>query len=423
MVNIATEKAEYRNIGKRLWDIRNTAGLTLEECANYLGISIVAYQYYESGKRRISIDQLKKIATHLKCPVTYLIGDPKSQEPQEIWETALEELQIEISKPNYRTWLSKTIGLSYQDNQFIIGVPNTFAAEYLDKNQRLLIEKTLSKFISPETKVLFHVNERPQQVLIKYQNNSTTSSSSIIAKLNSQYSFEFFIEGDSNRLARAASLAVANNPGHSYNPLFIYGGVGLGKTHLLHAIGQMAIAENISVIYSSAEQFTNEFISALRERRIEDFRNKYRSAGMLLLDDIQFIIGKEMTEQSVVETFNEMYNDKRQIVLASDRPPRAMPSLKDRLRSRFEWGLIVDIQPPDFEMRLAILQSKCLRVGEKITTEVLEFIAQQATSNVRELEGSLNRVIAFSELHRIAPTIDLAVRALGDEVSPILRTG
>ena len=338
-----------------------------------------------------------------------------SKTPQEIWETALGELQVQVSKPNYRTWFGKTTGLSYKDNQFVVGVPNTFVAEYLEKNQRSLIEKALIGLTSPGVQVVFQVNGRPHH----HQNAHDAEPGISLApptytRFNPDYIFDSFIEGDCNRMARAAALAVAQNPGHSYNPLFIYGGAGLGKTHLLHAIGHAATASQINVICTSAEQFTNEFVSALRERSTEEFRNKYRSIGMLLIDDIHFISGKEQTEESFFHTFNELHNTNRQIVITSDCPPKSMPLLEERLRSRFEWGLIVDIQPPDFETRLAILQSKAQQRGVNVGSDVLEFIAQQAQRNIRELEGALNRVIAFAKLLRAGPDIELATRALAD---------
>ncbi|MCK4863519.1 MAG: chromosomal replication initiator protein DnaA [Dehalococcoidales bacterium] len=337
--------------------------------------------------------------------------------PQEIWEAALGELQIQVSKPNYRTWFSKTAGLSYQDNQFIIGVPNTFAAEYLDKNQRSLIEKALIGLTSTDVQVLFQVNGKTP-----HRGNSATQPvipppTPSYTRLKPHYTFDSFIEGSGNRLARAAALAVAQNPGHSYNPLFVYGGAGLGKTHLLHAIGQSAAANHINVICASAEQFTNEFVSALREKTTEEFRNKYRSIGMLLIDDIHFIGGKEQTEESFFHTFNELHNTNRQIVITSDCPPKSMPLLEERLRSRFEWGLIVDIQPPDFETRLAILQSKARHNGVSIDIQVLELIANEAQRNIRVLEGSLNRVVAYSKLLGVVPTIEIAERALEDVAS------
>ncbi|OGO43811.1 MAG: chromosomal replication initiator protein DnaA, partial [Chloroflexi bacterium RBG_16_60_22] len=228
------------------------------------------------------------------------------------------------------------------------------------------------------------------------------------------YTFDSFVEGNSNRLARAASLAVSRNPGHSYNPLFIYGGAGLGKTHLLHAIGHAAVANHINVICASAEQFTNEFVVALRDKSTEEFRNKYRSIGMLLIDDIHFIGGKEQTEESFFHTFNELHNTNRQIVITSDRPPKSMPLLEERLRSRFEWGLTVDIQPPDYATRLAILEHKARQQGVGIPGEVLALIAEQSRDNVRVLEGSLNRVVAYARLLRVEPTTETASRALAD---------
>ena len=338
--------------------------------------------------------------------------------PKEIWEIALGELQVQVSKPNFRTWFSKTIGLSYQDNQFVIGVPNTFAAEYLEKNQRSLIEKALAGLTAPKVQVVFQVNGKSHHQTTQTENASPIPvTPPAFTRLNPDYVFDSFIEGNGNRLARAAAQSVAQNPGHSYNPLFIYGGAGLGKTHLLHAIGQAATANDINVICASAEQFTNEFVTAVREKNTEEFRNKYRSIGMLLIDDIQFIGGKEQTEESFFHTFNELHNTNRQIVITSDCPPKSMPLLEERLRSRFEWGLIVDIQPPDYETRLAILQSKARQKGVSVPTDVFELIAREAQSNIRALEGSLNRVFAFAKLVRATPTLEIATRALADVAS------
>jgi chromosomal replication initiator protein len=338
--------------------------------------------------------------------------------PKEIWEIALGELQVQVSKPNFRTWFSKTIGLSYQDNQFVIGVPNTFAAEYLEKNQRSLIEKALAGLTAPEVQVVFQVNGKSHHQPTQADNVSPIPSTPpAFTRLNPDYVFDSFIEGNSNRLARASAQSVAQNPGHSYNPLFIYGGAGLGKTHLLHAIGQAATANRFNVICASAEQFTNEFVTAVREKNTEEFRNKYRSIGMLLIDDIQFIGGKEQTEESFFHTFNELHNTNRQIVMTSDCPPKSMPLLEERLRSRFEWGLIVDIQPPDHETRLAILQSKARQKGVNVPIDVLELIAKESQSNIRILEGSLNRVFAFAKLLRATPTLEIASQALADVAS------
>ena len=326
---------------------------------------------------------------------------------QEIWEAALGELQVQVTKPYYRTWLEKTAGLSFQDNQFVVGVPNTFVSEYLDKNQRSLIEKTLIGLTQPNIKVLFQVSPERE----------TSASQIAHPACNSKYTFDSFVVSNSNRLAYAAALSVAENPGHSYNPLFMYGGVGLGKTHLLHAIYHVARANNIGVLYVSAEQFTNEFINAIREKSTAEFRGKFRSVDMLLIDDINFISGKEQTEESFFHTFNELHNANRQIVITSDCPPKSMPLLGDRLCSRFEWGLIADIQPPDFDTRLAILQAKAEQEGENVAPDVLGFIAHRIQQNIRELEGSLHRAIAYAKLFRALLTPELAAQALEDIAS------
>lgn len=330
---------------------------------------------------------------------------------EKIWDAALGELQIQVSKPNYRTWLEKTTGLNYQDNQFVVSVPNTFVAEYLDKKQRSLIEKTLiSLTSSQDIKVTFQVDGR-------YKNSSGScvgERKTVSPRFNPNYVFDSFIIGNCNRLAFAAAQGVAQNPGQIYNPLYIYGGSGLGKTHLLYAIGHLALAGDIPVLCVSAEQFTNEFVKAIRERKTDEFHNKYRNIGMLLIDDIHFLSGKKQTEESFFHTFNALHNANRQIVITSDQPPKSMPLLDKRLRSRFGWGLIADIKPPDFETRLAILQAKARQREVTLTSGVLEFIAQQVQQNVRELEGSLNRVVAYAKLFNTSPNIELAALALDD---------
>jgi chromosomal replication initiator protein len=338
----------------------------------------------------------------------------KTRTPKEIWETALGELQLQMSKPNYRTWFGKTVGLNYEDNRFTVGVPSAFAAEYLEKNQLSTIEKALDGLTAPGVNVIFQVNGHHSRRPGNNGGDTMKPPPPAFTRLNPSYTFDHFVEGTGNRLARSSALAVAKNPGRSYNPLFIYGGAGLGKTHLLHAIGHAAAASHINVICTSAEEFTNEFVTALREKSTEEFRNKYRSIGMLLIDDIHFIGGKGQTEESFFHTFNELHNTNRQIVITSDRPPRTMPLLEERLRSRFEWGLTVDIQPPDLETRLAILQSKAAQKGLNLSPDVVAFIAGQAEGNVRLLEGSLNRVIALAKLMQSAPTLDIARRALED---------
>ncbi len=231
-------------------------------------------------------------------------------------------------------------------------------------------------------------------------------------RLNARYTFATFIVGSANQLAHAASLAVAEAPGQAYNPLFLYGGVGLGKTHLLHAIGHVAVERNMSVLYVSSETFTNDIVNAIRYRTTEEFRAKYRSADLLLVDDIQFIAGKDSTEEEFFHTFNSLYESNRQIVICSDRPPKAIVSLEERLRSRFEWGLIADIQPPDLETRVAILSAKADMMHRLVPDDVIQFLATRVHSNIRELEGSLNRLLAFSQLQGMPLTIDTAKAAL-----------
>ena len=340
----------------------------------------------------------------------------EARSAQQIWEAALGELQIQVNKSNYHTWLVKTIGLSNQGNQFVIGVPNTFIAEYLDKNQRSLIEKVLTGVIHHEVQAQFQVDTNQQNPLSSYvsRGNSAPAQQASLPLFNPRYTFNSFIVGSCNQLAHAAALGIAQNPGHSYNPLFIYGEAGLGKTHLLHAIGHAALASDIKVLYVSAKHYTNDLMSAIRERKTEDFRNKYRSVDMLLVDDVQFFSGKQQTGENFFYTFDELYNANRQIAITSDRPPRAMSLLPDRLRSRFEWGLVTDIQLPDFETRLAILQTKAERDGLSISADILEFIALQVQQHIRALEGALNRVVAYARLIRTMLTPELAARALKD---------
>jgi chromosomal replication initiator protein len=333
---------------------------------------------------------------------------------KQIWETALGELEIEVSKHNYQTWLAKTLGLSFQDNQFVVGVPNNFVAEYLDKNQRSLIEKTIIGLTRRDTHILFQVaapdQTSPDGAGSLHEVANTQPLGTPI--FNSRYTFDSFIVGNGNQLAYAAALGVATSPGTTYNPLFIHGGVGLGKTHLLHAIGHKALSNHLKVRYASCEQFTNEFITAIRERQNEAFRERYRNVDMLLLDDIHFVGGKEQTEECLFHTFNELHNQNRQIIITCDRPPKLVPKLTERLRSRFEWGLVVDIQPPDLETRMAILQLKVRERGEDVPPDSLEFIARQIQQNIRELEGNLNRVIAYARLLRARATPEIAAKAL-----------
>ncbi len=325
----------------------------------------------------------------------------------EIWEAALGQLQLEVSKANFHTWLNKTCGQNYQDGKFVVGVPNTFIAEYLGRNQHSLIEKVLTDVLREPVKVEFSVANNTEKTLPGRTN---------LPLFNPRYTFDTFVVGNSNNLAYAAAAKIVENPGLAFNPLFLYGGAGLGKTHLLHAIGNRAVANHLAVLYVSAEQYTNELVTAIREKTTDEFRKKFRTVDILMVDDVQFFAGKEQTEENFFYTFNELHSNNRQIVLASDQSPKSIPMLKERLRSRLEWGLVADLQSPDFETRLGILQLKAERDGVDINPDVLEFIALQIKENIRALEGSLNRVVAYSKLLRTMVTPEIAARALEDIV-------
>lgn len=327
----------------------------------------------------------------------------------EIWEAVLGALELQVTKANYQTWLKDTFGHSCEDDYFTIGVPNTFAIEWLDKRLSHLIAKTLAHVVGRPMDIRFQVSQ------VQQEQSGTSPDKNGITKtpcFNPRYKFSSFIVGSSNRLAHAAALGVAENLGAVYNPLFIYGGVGLGKTHLLHAIGHFAENAGKQVIYVTAEQFTNEFIAGIRERTTDSFRNKYRGSDVLLIDDIQFIAGKEQTQEGLFHTFNDLHTANRQIILSSDRPPKALALLEDRLRSRFEWGLIVDVQPPDFETRVAILQARVEGIGTSVPYDVLQLIARRVQNNIRELEGALNRVLAYARLTNATVTPELADSSL-----------
>lgn len=335
-----------------------------------------------------------------------------SKPARQIWEAALGELQVQVSKHNFQTWFQKTVGLSFEDDQFTVGVPNTFVAEYLNRNQFSLIEKTLIGITKQNIQVNFQVNGNDAARCDNGNGANHMQASPYASALNPKYTLDSFVVGGSNRLAYAAARGIVDKPGQDYNPLFIYGGVGLGKTHLLHGIGHFFAANSLRVHYASCEQFTNEFISSLQDKRASDFRNRYRNAEVLLIDDIQFISGKEQTEECFFHTFNELHNANRQIVVTCDRSPKAIPHLASRLRSRFEWGLVADILPPDLETRRSILKVKARSKGENISLDTLDFIATRSHRNIRELEGNLNRVIAFAKLFDSTPTPELAAKAL-----------
>ncbi|MHB9033390.1 MAG: chromosomal replication initiator protein DnaA [Anaerolineae bacterium] len=346
-------------------------------------------------------------------------------EARQLWQTTLGRLQVQLPKAVFDTWLSTTNAISFEDGVMVVGVQSAYTKDWLENRLYAVIQKAVSEVATRTSVIRFVVSRNnhssePIELLEGAQASSEPSAfpEPDNSRINAKYTFDTFIVGQSNRLAHAGSLAVAENPGKSYNPLFIYGGAGLGKTHLLHAIGNHVIQKAQNALYVSAETFTNELINAIRNRTTDDFRAKYRTIDVLLLDDVQFIISKERTQEEFFHTFNDLYQENRQIVLSSDRAPKAFDGLEERLRSRFDWGLSVDIQPPDLETRMAILGAKADSRHERIPGEVIEFIAQQAPGNVRELEGALNRVIALAHLMAYPLNIPTAQRALGELASP-----
>lgn len=344
----------------------------------------------------------------------------------QLWQATLGQLQLQLAKPTYDTWIKNTQSISYEEGVLVIGVHSAYAKDWLENRLYAAIQRTVSQIAGRAVTVRFIVrrNGPTQQEAVELFEAPAGSSSGRASgegegtRVNPKYTFETFIVGQSNRLAHAGCLAVAENPGLAYNPLFIYGGVGLGKTHLLHAIGNRVLAAQKRPLYVSAETFANELINAIRNRTTDEFRAKYRTIDVLLLDDVQFLINKERTQEEFFHTFNDLYQDNRQIVLSSDRPPKAFISLEERLRSRFEWGLTADIQPPDLETRMAILAAKAESRQVALPGEVIEFIAQQVPSNIRELEGALNRVLALARMMSYPLTVQTAQRALSDMMRP-----
>jgi chromosomal replication initiator protein len=339
--------------------------------------------------------------------------------PQRLWQAALGELELKMARATFDTWLRDTHCIGVENGStLVIGVKNGFAVEWLDHRLYPVVRRTLARLAGEEMEARFIVWDARQAdnhtPLIFQEDETVPQELPRDPGLNSDYSFESFVVGPSNRLAQAASLAVAESPARAYNPLFIHGGVGLGKTHLLHAIGHFCYRKGMHVIYITSETFTNGLIESIRTHTMEQFREKYRTADVLLVDDIQFIAGKESTQEEFFHTFNALRDNGRQIVLSSDRVPKAMVTLEDRLRSRFEWGLMVDIQSPDYETRMAILQTKAARLNIDVPNELLSYIATNIESNIRELEGALNRVLAMSRLTDLPLDKQVAERALAD---------
>lgn len=340
----------------------------------------------------------------------------------DLWNAALANIEKKISKPSFDTWLKSTKAHSLQGNLLVITAPNEFARDWLEERYSQLIAGILYEITGEELSVKFIIpqnqKEQDSDLLLPAKKAKKEDDQHDFPQniLNPKYLFDSFVIGSGNRFAHAASLAVAEAPAKAYNPLFIYGGVGLGKTHLMHAIGHYVLEHkpNAKVVYLSSEKFTNEFINSIRDNKAVEFRNKYRNVDVLLIDDIQFLAGKESTQEEFFHTFNTLHEESKQIIISSDRPPREIPTLEDRLRSRFEWGLITDITPPDLETRIAILRKKAKAEGLDIPNEVMLYIANQIDTNIRELEGALIRVVAYSSLINKDINADLASEALKD---------
>ena len=355
-----------------------------------------------------------------------------THQAKQIWEAVLGDLQLQVTRPSYVTWLKDTVGISCGDGRFVVGTPNTFVAEMLEHRMYSLISQAAQRVVKGRVELQFEVVSTddsfgaadvlptiPEPAATKEQDPTRAGQQLPISQtapqpsfrrtpLNPRYTFDSFVVGKSNELTHAAAVAVSDTPGGVYNPLVMYSGVGLGKTHLLHAIGHRVRSVGQSLIYATTEEFTNEYISAIREARTEEFRNRYRGADVLLLDDLQFLIGKEQTQEGFFHTFNALHMANRQIVITIDRPVSSLSLLEDRVRSRLGGGLVVDIQAPDLETRLAILRAKAESMGQDVPADVIQFLGERVHNNIRELEGALTRLIAYARFTRTPITIETA---------------
>src|SRR5680860_189155 len=352
---------------------------------------------------------------------------------EQLWKAVLGEIELSTSKASFITWFKSTEIVSKNEEEIIISVPNGFTKEWLENKYHKFILKALQNKCPHIRRVSYKIGKSPESIkveTVKYANSSDAEIPIDIPKgknysnnenllLNPQYTFENFIVGSNNELAYAACSAVSKNPGSSYNPLFIYGGVGLGKTHMLQSIGNYILSQDPSkkVKYASSEQFTNELISAISGKNTKAFKEIYRDIDILIIDDIQFLAGKEKTQEEFFHTFNTLYEKNKQIVLSSDRPPKAIPALEERLRSRFEGGMIADVGSPDYETRSAILKAKAKERNFEIPEESLNYIALHVQRNIRELQGALTRVMAICELKNEYPDIKVTTNILANTIS------
>lgn len=342
----------------------------------------------------------------------------------QLWQAVLGEIELNLSKANFTTWFKNTFVSSFEDEKVIVGVPNTFTKAWLEKKYHKEIAGALTNVAGKKIKEVYYKVEvkKPglvESLLRKTKKDDKLNDLVVTNRfgLNSRYTFENFVVGKGNELAHAACQAVAANPGKAYNPLFIYGGVGLGKTHLLQAIGHELAKNTDRVYYVTCEKFTNDYIQAVRSGKAKEFKDRYRNVDLLLIDDIQFMAGKDGTQEEFFHTFNELHQTNKQIVMTSDRPPKSIPSIEKRLLSRFEWGMIADIIQPNIETRIAILESKCKEKNYPLNDDVLKYIANAVQNNIRELEGALNRLIAFHEFNNSKPTIETTKNILNNLIS------
>ncbi len=359
---------------------------------------------------------------------------------QQLWQAIIGDLEVSLSKANFNTWFKNTGIIEKAEDYIVVGVPSNFTRDWISDKYHATMLKAL-KSIAPEVKVIKYyvghfkaenatqpslmdsaANTPPQEEQKQQENLNPGQKSTAPAKtggLNPQYTFDTFVVGQNSELAYAASTAVAKTPGSQYNPLFIYGGVGLGKTHLMHAVGNQIQKSdpNLKILYVTSEKFTNDYVAALGQKRMDSFKALYRNVDMLLVDDIQFIAGKEQTQEVFFHTFNELRDKGKQIILTADRLPKDIPAIEQRLVSRFEWGMVADISAPNLETRIAILQTKLGKKGVEVSKEITEFIAENVVNNIRELEGALNKLLIYQQIENKPLTLDQAKNILASIVS------
>ena len=337
-------------------------------------------------------------------------------ELEQIWEEALKMIEEETSPVSFATWIQPIVPCGIIGNKIILQVKESFLKEIIEKRHLPLIRTAIKMVTKNEYDIMITTEEEQKAGNLHNLASEKPAENELARNLNPKYVFDSFVVGNSNRMAHAASLAVAESPAQAYNPLFLYGNSGLGKTHLMHSIGHFILDRNpqAKVLYVTSETFTNELINSIQNNKNEEFRNKYRNIDVLMIDDIQFISKKEGTQEEFFHTFNALYESNKQIIISSDRPPKEIKTLEDRLRSRFEWGLIADVQPPDYETRIAILKKKAERDNLTVPDDVMAYIAKNIASNIRELEGALTRIVAFATLTNQDISIALAENSLKD---------